>query len=404
MTYDDDINEFDLLLEDDDEIAPRGGRTAAAAAPAKPRRSLRPAQTFDADDQPAAARLRVTPDWTRIAAVLFVAVIVALIAWFTISSIRHARRNGAYKQYFSSVRELASQSAAEGVELNTILTDQNAGDRTQRVQRVAQLSTRAAKLAKDAAAVDAPSQLAASQQWLVTSLDYRARGLASLQRSLTDTTKMTNKDKAASNVAAAMSRFVASDVVWSDSFAADARGVLRRDDVENVTVPDSEFVSDLDAVSPASVAKMLDRIRLATAATTAGQAVAPTDGKIRGGQLEGGRVTLAPSGTSLTLTGVNEVKMAEGFAFEIPFTNQGEVQLTDVPVTITLRGANSSPIELTGTIATVDPGETATATVPFNGVPSFGEVLTMDVLVGPILGEKKTDNNAASYQVQFSVS
>ncbi|MCW2974004.1 MAG: hypothetical protein JWN72_2277, partial [Thermoleophilia bacterium] len=324
MTYEDDINEFDLLLDDDEELAPRGGRsTAAAGTAAAPRRAARPAADREVAPHASGSRLRVTPDWNRIAAVLFVAVIVLLILWFAVSSIRSHSRNSAYKEYFGQVRDIASKSTDQGVELDTILTDANAGDRTQRVQRIQQLSTRAAKLAKDAAAIEAPDQLTESQQWFVTSLDYRARGLSSLQRSITDTTKTTNRAKSAENVAAAMSRFVASDVVWSDSFATGSRDVLKRDDVKDVTVPDSVFVADLDDVSPASVTKMLARISVATVTTKGGTAAVPKDGKIRGGQLEGGQITVAPTGKTLSLSSTNMLTLPEGFAFEVPFTNQG---------------------------------------------------------------------------------
>ena len=405
MTYEEDINEFDLLLDEDEDVAVAPSRPSRGAAPAAtaaaPRRFGR--APVDAPRTSAGGTVRVAPDWNRIAAVLFVVVIGMLVLWFAVSSIRDARRNGAYKDYFSKVRELSTQSTQQGSELDTILTDQNSGDRSQRVARIELLSTRAAKLAKDAEALDPPKQLEDSQQWFVTSLDYRARGLASLQRSLTDTMKTTNKSKAADNVAQAMSRLVASDVVWSDSFAAGSRDVLRRDDVNDVTVPDSVFIKDLDAASPTAIAQTLERIRIATTATKGGTPVVPKDGKIRGGQLEGGRVTVSPSGQAISLDSLTEIPSAENMAFEIPFTNQGEVQLTDVPVKITLRGENSDPIELTGAIDSVDPGQTASVKIPLTDLPTFGEVLTMDVLVGPILGEAKTDNNTATFKVQFSL-
>ena len=90
--------------------------------------------------------------------------------------------------------------------------------------------------------------------------------------------------------------------------------------------------------------------------------------------------------------------------FEVPFINQGEVQLTQVPVKITIRGEESETVTLTGVIEVVDPGQTATAQVSLDEIPNFGEVLDMDVLVGPIPGEKKTDNNSGSYQIQFSMT
>ena len=44
-----------------------------------------------------------------------------------------------------------------------------------------------------------------------------------------------------------------------------------------------------------------------------------------------------------------------------------------------------------------------TAQVALDEMPNFGEVLEVDILVGPIAGEKTADNNRGSYQVQFSL-
>jgi hypothetical protein len=110
-----------------------------------------------------------------------------------------------------------------------------------------------------------------------------------------------------------------------------------------------------------------------------------------------------PTGQTLDPSGVTDIKGGDNVAFEVPFMNQGEVQLTQVPVKITLRGADSDPMTLTGIIESVDPGQTATAKVPLDEIPNFGEVLDMDVLVGPIPGEKTADNNRGSFQLQFSL-
>jgi hypothetical protein len=200
-----------------------------------------------------------------------------------------------------------------------------------------------------------------------------------------------------------MSRLVASDVVWADSFAVSARSVLASDEVDGVTVPDSMFVDDLEALSPKGISSMLDRLETSAAATSEGTVEIPKDGKIRGGQLESGRITVAPSGQTLAPGSLTEIKGGDDVVFEVPFTNQGEVQLTEVPVKITLRGDESDPMTLTGVIDVVDPGQTATAQVPLDEIPNFGEVLEMDVLVGPIPGEKTADNNRGSFQLQFSL-
>lgn len=401
--FSDDFDEFDHLLEDDDPafgearggvaVAPQRG-TRHAAAP-RARRVGRPGVSRP--------QVRITPDWNRVAAVLFVVAVVLFIAWFAVSSVISARREGAYRDYFGEVRQIAKQSTGHGASLESILNDPNGGDRSQRIASIEALAVQADKVVKDAEALDVPEQLTLAHEAFTMSLEYRAAGLDAVQRALTTSTDSKDQDAAAEAVAEAMSRLVASDVVWADSFAVSSRSVLARDEVDGVTVPDSVFVEDLESLSPKGIASMLDRLEGSAVATKAGTVEVPKDGKVRGGQLESGRVTVAPSGQTLVPGSLTEVKGGEGISFEVPFTNQGEVQLTQVPVQITLRGDGSDPMTLTGVIETVDPGQTASAQVALDEVPNFGEVLEMDVVVGPIPGEKTADNNRASFQIQFAL-
>lgn len=406
-SFKDDFNEFDLLLEDDDAPAgrPLGGGSGGAAT----RTGRAPKVKATTAAEPKASRgagrpsIRITPDWNRLAAVLFVVAVVLFLLYFAVTSIMSSRREGAYKDYFGEVRDVASQSSAQGVELDSILVDPNAGDRTERIARIEQLAARADKLAKEAATIEAPEQMTGAHAWFQTSLEYRAAGLDAVKRTLSQSIETKDQTASAEAVAGAMARLVAADVLWADSFAVDARTILKEDEVTGVAVPDSVFVKDLEALSPKAVATMLDRLAVSPTATEGKAAKVPDDGKIRGGQLEGGQITIAPSGQTLTLGGLTEIKGGDNVTFEIPFTNQGEVQLTEVPVKITLRGDESEPVELQGVIERVDPGQTATAQVALDEMPNFGEVLDVDILVGPIPGEKTADNNRASLQVQFSL-
>jgi len=398
-SFADDFDEFDNLL--DDEPA-----AATATMSARTGRTGRMPAVHDVPTQKAAKgsrSLRISPDWNRIAAALFVGAIVLLVLFFVVSSIRDSRRNGGYKEYFTGVREIATQSSAQGEELDTILKDPNGGDRAQRIARVEQLAARADKLTKQSRSLDTPEQLATSQVWLDASLEYRANGIHSLGRALT--TALDSKDTEASTkaISAAMSRLIASDAIWADSFVGESKSVLNADEVSDITVPNSSFVTDSEATSAKTIQAMLTRLKTSGKTTAAGKVDVPNDGKIRGGQLEGGRVTVSPSGQTLALNQLTEIKGGEAIKFEVPFTNQGQVQLTEVPVKVVLRSDESDPIELSALISKVDPGETATAQVSLDTMPTFGEVLDMDILVGPIPGEKTTENNRASFQVQFSI-
>lgn len=403
-SFSDDFDEFDNLL-DDDGPAVATARGGAAVAVARPPRTGAATAPRPAKVGPGRPNIRITPDWNRVAAVLFVAAVVLFIAWFAVSSILDARRTGAYEDYFGEVRDIATQSAGQGSELEAALSDPTAGDRSERISQIETIAARADRLVQDAQALEVPEQLASPHASLVMSLEYRASGLDAMQRALTASIDSRDQEASANAVAAAMARLVASDVVWADSFATGGRSVLKADEVDGVAVPDSVFVDDLEAVSPKGIASMLDRLKVSAASKEGGgnAAVNSCGDKVCGGQLETGRVGVAPSGQTLVPGGLTEIKGGDNVVFEVPFTNQGEVQLTQVPVEITLRGKESKPMTLTGAIDRVDPGQTTVAKVELDEIPNFGEVLEMDILVGPIPGEKTADNNRGSYQLQFSL-
>lgn len=398
--FSDDFNEFDLLLEEDEPAA-------AAAAPSRTGRipAIRRGSAGSSDDggsSPARPRIRITPDWNRVAAVLLVVAVVLFLLYFIVTSIMSSRREGAYKDYFGEAREIAAQSTQQGVELSAILASPTGGTTAQRIAEIEGLSGRVGKLASSAEEIDVPEQLASSNEWFVTSLRYRANGVQAVQRSLA--ASIDSKDQAASAqaVSSALARLVASDVLWADSFAVEARSTLSEDDIEGVRVPDSVFAKDLDGYGPKALMSTMDRLQSSGTASTDG-AVTTTcaEGKICGGEV--GAPTITPSGQTLTAGGVTEVKGGENISFEVPFTNQGEVQLSEVPVKITLTGEEADPITLTGVIEVVEPGEVASAQIALDVAPNFGETLDYTVLVGPIAGEKTADNNRTSGQILFEL-
>lgn len=399
--FSDDVNEFDLLLEEDD-----GPVAAGAPASRTGRMPVARRAAVDPDEPVAAgrARIRITPDWNRVAAVLLIAAVALFLLYFLVTTIMSSRRESSYKDYVSATREIAKESTAQGEELAGILTSPTKGTTAQRIAEIEGVSGRADQLARRAEQLEAPEQLAAAQDSFALSLRYRANGVQAVQRALGASIETKDEAAAAEAVSAALSRLVASDVVWADSFAVEARSTLREDDITGATVPDSVFATDTDLYGPKAVASMLERFQASGTATTtkdAATAAVPDDGKIRGGEV--GAPTIAPSGQTLASGAVTEIKGGEDIVFEVPFTNQGEVQLTEVPVKITLTGEESEAITLTGVIDVVEPGQTASASISLDEPPNYGVTLDYDILVGPIPGEKTADNNRTTGQVRFSL-
>jgi subtilase family serine protease len=79
---------------------------------------------------------------------------------------------------------------------------------------------------------------------------------------------------------------------------------------------------------------------------------------------------------------------------EVEVQNQGESTENGVVVVVTADGA-----ETTQEIATLEPGASETAVVPLTPTPEG--VTTLEVEVEPVPGEQVTENNEATYSVNF---
>jgi hypothetical protein len=317
-----------------------------------------------------------------------------------VTSIMGARKNGAYQDYFASVDKLVSRSDAQGEELQTLLTEPAGSDRARIIARIDTLASRADKLVKEARAVEAPREMVPVHEWFVTTLEYRANGLDGMQKSLTNALGDSSPKDAAPDVASAVHRLLASDIVYGDSYATTAREVLAAEGVDGAKVPDSVFLKQTEWASPAAVQLVLERL------DAAGSTAAKKGSKVKVKGVQGTQLTnasLSPSGQTLSTTSVTEVEGSDDLAVEVTVQNGGEAQQTRIPVTITLRGDNTEPKEYKGEIESVDPGANATARIPISDVPTFGDLLQMTVKVAPVVGEKIVDNNSGTYQVMFKL-
>lgn len=392
-TYTDDDIDFDLVLDDDFDIDEPSSDAAA------PRRSRKRGSNHGYRPM----RMRTAPNWSRIAAAAFIAGVFLLLIGFGVSSWMDHRKQAAFQQYFDSVTEITSQSNSEGQELDGLLAQNGGVDRTQLVARLAKLEQRAAALVRDANEVSVPDALSEQQASFVTVLEYRRAGFESLRKGMTGALVASNQDDAAAGLADAMARLLAADVVYADSYVAPARTVLTKQDISGISIPESALVKQRDAVAPKGMKLILERLRSGRVAAKnkRGKVQQLNDGKVHGGELA--NVTITPSGQELAVGGITEISGSDQLGFEVSFTNQGEVQETRIPVTITLSSDSSDNVVLTGEIESVDPGQTGSVRIPVPEVPNFGTTFTMKVQAGPVPGEKTIGNNAASYKVTFKL-
>lgn len=348
------------------------------------------------------ARLRTTPNWTRIAAAGLMAIVVLFLIVFAVRAMMHQRTVSSYRDYLVNTKEITDQSNAQGRRLRDLLTQPAGRGNKSVVQQLAQITEQAQVVSRKAKKIEAPESMRQSQRSLELAMQYRASGMASYERSLASGLQSANKQAAALAVAQAAQRLRASDIVYSDSFVLTARNVLTADEVTGLSIPESIFVSDPEFESPKSIELMLARLATRGGSSVSGnKATKATDGKLHGNGVQA--VVVSPSGQTLSADVTTEIKASDNTSFEVTVQNQGEAQETQVPVTVTIKGTSSEPQKLSGTIERIDPGQTAALKLSLKDVPTFGEILTVTVQVGAVAGEKNLDNNAASFPVLFKL-
>ena len=348
------------------------------------------------------ARMRTNANWQRIGVAAFVAIALVLILGFAVKAVLDTRKENAYRDYMTKdVKQIADRSANQGADLQDLLAQPSGTDRTQLISRIEKLKGDANAMVKEAKEIDTPEAMQPAHESFVLSLQYRANGFDALQKSMTAALQTADKQKAAVAVADAMRRFIASDVIFTDSYFAQAVNVLTQEKLDGITVIKSAFVTDGEFDSVRNVKAMLDRLSVPPAKGAKGAKAKPkpTDGKTHGMGLHS--VKAAPSGIVLTPGQLNEVPSSAEFEFQVLVQNQGQGQEVQIPVTITMKSDQSAPQVLKGTLERIDPGGEMFVNVALKEQPKFGETLNVTVEVEPVPGEKDPRNNSTSFTLLF---
>ena len=108
-----------------------------------------------------------------------------------------------------------------------------------------------------------------------------------------------------------------------------------------------------------------------------------------------GLIGTSVNGTELTADSTTAVSAEGAPEVEVQVQNQGESTENGVTVSVKVNGGNT----LQQDIGSIEPGKTQSVTIPLTPAPK-GRA-TLDVDVKPVPGEQVSDNNKASYTVEF---
>ncbi len=382
MDVDDDI-EFDFF---EDEPS-----TTEAPPPPRVRLPRRPGGT-----RRRVGRARPLAPLLRLLLLIALVVFLVLVFGLLIQSCAASSRHDAYAGYMGKVAKIASQSAADGKSLASVLTTPGLS--------VAAIETRLRGIADAeqqnvaaAESIDPPGRLRDENEHVVEALELRVAGANGLAAAFQKTAGSKDTSAAANLLAQQALRLIASDVVWSDLFKAPAVQQLEHDGVSGVPVPDSTFVPNTDLMSAHSMLLVLQRIQ----GTATGGKSAVTG--LHGTALVS--VTAEPGGQVLNQGTLTTVTATTDLSFQVVVNDSGNFQEVQIPVTLTIDrpAAQGGPIVKTRTIAAVNPGEDATLTFSNLGQVPFASQTTVRVDVKAVPGEVNISNNSASYPVIFSL-
>jgi hypothetical protein len=369
-----DIDEIEFDFFDDAPVA----ETTERPAPPKRRRRLptRP------PTGPGSAPL------LRFAALIVGGIALAVILVFVVNRCREEQKRAEYEDYMEAVARVSSQSEQVGRNLNKLIFSAgiNLEDLRSELDGLRRQQSQAVANAEE---LEPPGPLRDQQESLVQALQLRVSGLNGLSHAFAEISATAKAGEAGKLLAEQSDRLVASDVVYDDFFKAPAQDALRRNDITDVAVPDSDFVTNRDLTSARSWRLIIRRLNQRPAA-----------GGLHGNQLAGVRVL--PGGTRLSPTEENTVEASARLAFEVLVTNSGDNQETQVKVNLTIQQSPDS-IRKEQVIESINPGETQPVVFRNLGQVQYGQRLILKVTVEPVAGEKITNNNTAEYVLIFTL-
>jgi hypothetical protein len=319
--------------------------------------------------------------------------LVLLLLVFGIRGCLNARKESAFKEYMESVTALLQESNQQSKDFFDLLREPGSQGAVDLTNAVNASRAQADQLVDRARGEDHPDELDGAQDYLVETLEFRASGIRGIADQLRTALGDEGSEQAVERIAAQTQNFLASDVVYSQRFVPEAQEALEDENLlDEVTVPKSQFLPDIDWLRPSVVANRLAAVE----GRGGGRAATPG---LHGTGL--GTVTVQPGGTQLQAGGATEVKVGADTAFDVQVANQGENDERDVTVKISISGAGR-PIEVDEKLDAIAQGETKTVNIPLAETPATGREATVKVEIQAVPGEKKTDNNEGTFPIVFT--
>jgi hypothetical protein len=319
--------------------------------------------------------------------------VLLLLIVLGIKSCRDSARRDSFKDYVRNVGALVQASDTESRNLFSLLEHPTSQGQVQLQNAVNGYKNEADQLVDREKRSDHPEELSNAHRYFVEVLELRRDALSHIARELRTALSGQSQQDAVGRIATQMQLFLASDVVYSQRVLPNLSRPLRREKLlSQVAVPKSRFLPDLQWVRPTVVARNL-------AGLGSGAGAGPAAPGLHGTSLIG--VTAKPSGAELSQAGATQIPVSLKLAFDVTVQNGGSNDERDVVVQLSITGSGR-PIVREQTIPTIAAGTQKIVAIPLAATPPLGRAVTIRVNVKAVPGEKKLDNNRASYPAIFT--
>lgn len=320
-----------------------------------------------------------------------VGLLVLVLLILLIKSCRESAKQQAFKDYARDVAALVQESDQESKGLFDLLQKPGAQSPIELQSAVNGFRTAAAQLVDRSRGTSHPDEVSGAQRYLVESLEFRRDGIGKIA-ALLPTALGDKGDQAVAGIAAQMQDFLASDVIYAQRFVPRMRTAYESQKLlGSVNIPQSRFLPDISWLDAKSVGDSITGLKSGTS-----QAATPG---LHGTSLDS--VVAKPGGQTLQPGTPVQIPASSNISFDVKVTNGGQSAEKDVTVRLAISGAGT-PITVEQRIPTIAPGEQKTVNIPLAATPPTGRPVTITVQVQAVPGEKKLDNNKATYPAVFT--
>jgi hypothetical protein len=321
-----------------------------------------------------------------------VAFVVLLLLVLGIKSCRDSARRDSFRSYVRDVGALVQASDTESKNLFALLQKPGGQGQVQLQNAVNGYENDAAQLVDRAKSTSHPDELSNAHRYLIDTLAFRRDGLSNIARQLRSALSGVGRQEAIGRIATQMQLFLASDVIYSQRVLPNLARPLRKEGLlTEVQIPKSRFLPDLHWVRPITIARGLGGL-----GTGAGGPIAPG---LHGTSLIG--TVARPGGQSLSTAGATSITVTQKLSFDVTVQNGGVNTERDVVVQLSITGSGR-PIVREQTIPSIPAAAQKVVSIPLAATPPLGRPVTIRVNIKAVPGEKKLDNNRASYPAIFT--